>query len=302
MSQGNNKDNSFRNRKRIVNYYRLPFLSHDRSSSYLKPLNFSCFDKMYPISNPKNETISRDDIKKGIVWLKNEYFQIPKLILPPKNNTIKTPLSEKQLFFTKRTNRIRLDNSFHITKDYSQIGNKSVKNVELNEVFGLKKGKSELNILENKKKDEDVNKYIEKLGVLKYLNERMLKLVRVDKVENASKTVYKKIKIGKPKINVLYKNILPRYMNKTIIQEKNKVDKKNKIKKNQKGKKAHDYEEVFVKSVRRKRMDFVQRKIDQCDEVFKNVNNRLTQLYEKKRKEFEKIVEDEFPIHDQQND
>jgi len=301
MSPTNNKDNYFRKRK-IINYYRLPFLSHDRSSSYLKPLNFSCFDKMYPISDQKNQTISRNDIKKGIVWLKNEYFQIPKLILPPKINTIKTPLSEKQLFFTKRANRIKLDNSFHLTKDYSQLGNKSVKNVELNEVFGLKKGKSELNILENKNKDEDVNKYIEKLGLSKYLNERMLKLVRVGKVENTSKTVYKKVKICKPKINVLYKNILSRYMNKTNIQEKNDISKNNKIKKNKKGQKAQDYVEVFVKSVRKKRMDFVQRKIDQCDEVFKNVNNRLTQLYEKKRKEFEKIVEDEFSINDKQKD
>lgn len=294
-SFSNNKDNPFGIRKRIINYFRLPILSHDRSLSYLRPLNFSCFDKMYNLSNSKNDSISKDDIKKGIVWLKNKYFQIPKLLLPPKINSIKTPSLEKLFFFSKRANKMKLDNTFQLPKAHSQLVNKSVKNVELNEIFGLKKGKSELNIFENKKKDEDVDKYIEKFGVLKYLNDPILKIVSVGKVENA-KTVYKKVKMSKPKINILYKSVLSRYMNKTNIQEKNKFNNKNDKKNNKKGNKAAEYKEIFVNSGKRQRMDFVQKKIDQCNELYKNLNIRLIQLYEKKRKEFEKIVEDEFPL------
>ena len=63
-----------------------------------------------------------------------------------------------------------------------------------------------------------------------------------------------------------------------------------------KKKKINEEREEKIDTIRNRRISLVQKEINKYDEVFKEINWKMQNFYEKKRKEFEKIVEDEFPI------
>ena len=290
---------SFGNKHHVVNNNnKFPVINlekHINKQDYLSP------DKKITFSKFNNNSVSKNDIKKGIVWLKSQYFTIPKLIIPKNINLIKTPLSDNHLSRTKKYHKMKLDNSFRLTKDYFPMAYKFVKNKELSEILGLKKGRSQINILENQRKDMVIDKYIEKLGVLKYLDERFLKLVNVGKVENKtiSKNSTENEQNKKSKKN---KSILMRYMERKKDSSEQKIKNKNKnnksyfnlLLKKKKIKKENIQKENSFDFLYNKRITYVKQQIEKCDVVYKEITGKLKNLYEKKRKEFEKIINNEF--------
>jgi hypothetical protein len=296
----NLNEKSFLYKRIILQKKKLPILNHEKSISYSKPFHiYTPLDKNYSLAKSQN------DIKQGIVWYKNDYFKVPKLILPQQIKMIKSPLSERNLHLSKSHKKLKINNdTFNLTKGDLPIFQKFEQKRDLNEVLGLKKEGSELNIYFNKKREIDFDKYIQKLGVLKFLDERILKLVRVGKVQTRTHFSYKKLKGDNPKVKSPKKVIFSRYLNKKFFEQKikikNYVNKSydNLLSKKKFGKKKKDTEarEEKIETIRNRRVSLVQKEIDKYDEVFKDINWKIQNFYEKKRKEFEKIVEDEFPI------
>ena len=302
----NLNEKSFLYQKIILSKKKLPILKHEKSLSFSKPKNFHySLDKNYPLSKSQNNIISKKDINKGIVWLKDEFFKVPKLILPRKIKMIKSPLSERNISFTKSHNSAKLNNdTFNLTKGELPFFKKFEIKRDINEVLGLKKERSEIDIYFNKRREIDFDKYIEKLGVLKYLDERILKMIRVGKVENKSGFSYKNIKKEESKANSVKKSIIPGYMNKKLYEPKNNMrysinksydNLKTKKKFSKKYKKIEELEKKRD-SIRLKRILIFQKQIDKFDNIFREITWKLKNFYEKKRKEFEKFVEDEYPI------
>ena len=302
----NLNEKSFLYKRIILQKKKLPILNQEKSISYSRPFHLQpSLDRNYPLAKSQNDIMPKNDFKQGIVWLKDEYFKIPKLILPQKVNIIKSPLSERNISFFKTRKRLKINNdTFNLTKGDLPLFKKFEQKRDLNEVLGLKKEGSELNIYFNKKREIDFDKYIQKLGVLKFLDERILKLVRVGKVQTRTHFSYKKLKGDNPKVKSPKKVIFSRYLNKKFFEPKIKI--KNYVNKSYDyllskkkfGKKKKDTEarEEKIETIRNRRVSLVQKEIDKYDEVFKDINWKIQNFYEKKRKEFEKIVEDEFPI------
>ena len=302
----NLNEKSFLYKRIILQKKKLPILNHEKSISYSKPFHiYTPLDKNYSLAKSQNDITPNNDFKQGIVWFKNDYFKVPKLILSQQIKMIKSPLSERNLHLSKSHKKLKINNdTFNLTKGDLPIFQKFEQKRDLNEVLGLKKEGSELNIYFNKKREIDFDKYIQKLGVLKFLDERILKLVRVGKVENRSNFSYKKFRGGNSKIKSPKKIIISRYMNKKFFEPKNHV--KNYINKSYdnllsrkklgKKKKINEEREEKIDTIRNRRISLVQKEINKYDEVFKEINWKMQNFYEKKRKEFEKIVEDEFPI------
>ena len=302
----NLNEKSFLYKRIILQKKKLPILNHEKSISYSKPFHlYTPLDKNHSLAKSQSDIMSNNDINKGIVWYKNDYFKVPKLILPQQIKKIKSPLSERNLHLSKSHKKLKINNdTFNLTKGDLPIFQKFEQKRDLNEVLGLKKERSELNIYFNKKREIDFDKYIQKLGVLKFLDERILKLVRVGKVENRSNFSYEKFKARNSKIKSPKKIIISRYMNKKFFEPKNHIKKyinksyDNLLSKKKLGKKKKIIEESEEKidEIRKRRISLIQKEINKYDEVFKDINWKMQNFYEKKRKEFEKIVEDEFPI------
>lgn len=301
----NNNEKSIQFNIETKSNHRFPLLNINKSNSYHRKLIFHLPEKIEPLSKSNNDKISKDDVKEGVAWYKSEYFKIPKLILSQKINKIKTPLSERKLSLTKSHDRRKYDKYYSsVIKGEFPFMNKLDIKREINEVLGLKREKSELNIFSYKPKEIDFDKYIKKLGVLKFLDERMLKLVRVGKVNNSvilpdKNSIEEKLKTIKNN-----KDLLPRYMMKRKIFERKNNSKisRNKSYDNILKKKIEmNNKKILEKSLKKinlikdKRISLIQKQIYQYNEVFKDVNDKLLNFYDKKRKDFEKIIESEFP-------
>ena len=182
-----------------------------------------------------------------------------------------------------------------------------MKKRNINEIFGLKKERSNINIY--KKEDVDFDKLIKDMGILKYLDEKILKKVRVDKVEKNSRNNEKNIKRQKAKINLLGQRIYQKLLNRKKIFLKNSFkyssnksydSLKNKTKISKKNKHLEE-KETMVNNYRSKYVKNLQEKIKIYDEEFKNINSKMNSFFESKRKEFEQIIEDEFPTNAELN-
>ena len=295
---------SFLNNNPIKYYRKLPMLNQEKINSYSRQLKANVQEKNKPLSESKSDSVAKKDIKKGIVWLKDEYFKIPKLIFSQKIN-INTPLSERKIQWPKAYTNMKLNNkTFHISKDDTPIFHKFEKRRDLNEVLGLKKERSMFNILNYKKKEIDFDSYMKKLGVLKFFDERILKLVRVGKIQNISNNPNKNKTKEQIKKHNKNKGIISRYMLKKKLENKNHfrysvnrsydfiLNKKKLRKKNI----IWEESDNKINSMRNKRVSIVQKQIKEYDEIFRKITYKLKHFYEQKRKEFEQIIEDEFPI------
>ena len=302
----NINEKSFQYKSPIKSYKKLPILNHEKSLAFSRALNFHLPDNNYPLLKSKNNIIRNEENKQGIIWLKDEYLKIPKLILDKKINIIETPSSERKLHMTKSYKRLKINNStFNITKgDDFPFFNKFEMQKDINEVLGLKKEKSDLNLFSYKKKEIDFDKYIQKMGVLKFLDEKILKLVRVGKVENKAYVPGKTFPKEKKKTNNKYKEIISRYLlSKKSWKKDNMKYSVNKsydniLKKTNllKTKKIFKERENKISEMMNRRISIVQKQINKYDEVYRKITDKMQNLYFKKRKEFEKIIEDESPI------
>lgn len=292
----NLNETSFENKDKVIVFHKLPLLNHGKSVSYFKPVNFYSSQNNFSSISNKIKTPKVKDVNRGIIWLKNENYKIPKLMLSQKNNSIKMPLSERNLSFAKRYNRIKINNTFRFPNEYFHQFNKMVKTKELNEILGLRKEKSEMNINEQKKEESDIDKYIKKLGITYCLDERDLKtflVCKIDKSKRNNKLTQNKLQ--KSKINIFNKSIIIRRKNKNKLDEKIKnnksFEKNNKIKNEEK----LNEEEKKTEHGNRK-MELIQKKIDKFDDIYKKLTDKMKHFYEKKKNEFEKFIQDEFPI------
>ena len=293
----NLNESSFENKNKIVLFHKLPLLNHNKLESSFKPLNFYSSETNFPISN-RRRMIQENNINRGIIWLKDEYFKTPKLILAQKNNSIKTPLSERHLAFSKRYNRMKLNKSFIFSNRYFQQFNKMIKTKEVNEVLGLKKEKSSFDIKNEQLKEEsEIDRYIRKLGI--WLDERDLKTVLVSKIKGKRNSILEQNNYQKSKINFFNKSLIMKKKNENESEEKNKI-KNNKsyeniLNNNKRIIKKRILKEEELKTPPRK-LILIQKKVEKFDNIFKKISNKMVNLYEKKKNEFEKFIEDEFPV------
>ena len=295
----NLNESSFEDKDRVVLFHKLPLLNHGKSEPYIKPINFYSSETNFPISN-RRKLIPENSVKinRGTVWLKNEYFKTPKLILSIKNNSNKMPLSERNLSFTKRYNRLKLNKSFLLSNQYFQRFNKMIQTKDVNEVLGLKKEKSKIDIKDELKKEEsDIDRYIRKLGI--WLDERDLKTVLVGRIKGKRNIIYEQNNFPKSKINMFNKSLVMKKKYEFKLKEKIKI-KSNKSFENalnpNKGiinkKKFRDEE---MKASPRK-LILIQKEVKKFDNIFKNITKNMKNFYEKKKNEFEKFIEDECPV------
>ena len=295
----NLNESSFENKNRVVLFQRLPLLNHGKSEPYIKPINFYSSETNFPISN-RRKLIQENtvNINRGTVWLKNEYFKTPKLILSIKNNSNKMPLSERNLSFTKRYNRMKLNKSFHFSNQYFQKFNKMIQTKDVNEVLGLKKEKSKFDINHEQKKEEsDIDRYIRKLGI--WLDERDLKTILVGKIKGRRNSIYEQNNFPKSKINIFNKSLVMKKKNENILKEKIKI-KSNKSFENVLNPKKRiinkkKFKDEEMKASPRKLM-LIQKEVEKYDNIFKKITKNMENFYEKKKNEFEKFIEDECPV------
>ena len=293
----NLNESSFENKNKIVLFHKLPPLNQYKSESYFKQLNFYSSETNFPISN-RRRMIPENSINRGIIWLKDEYFKTPKLILSCKNNSFKTPLSERRLAFSKRYKRMKLNKSFIFSDKYFQQFNKMIKTKEVSEVLGLKKEKSMLDIKNEQIKEEsEIDKYMRKLGI--WLDERDLKTVLVSKIKGRRNSIFVQNNYQNSKINLFNKSLKIKKNNENESEEKNKM-KNNKsyeniLNKNKKIIKKKIIKEKELKEAPRK-LILIQKKVEKFDNIYKKIGNKMVNLFEKKKNEFEKFIEDEFPV------
>ena len=291
----NLNESSFENKNKIVLFHKLPPLNHNKSESYFKPLNFYSSETNFPISN-RRKMIPESNINRGIVWLKDEYFKTPKLILSCKNNSFKSSLSERHLVFSKRYKRMKLNKSFIFSNKYFQQFNKMIKTKEVNEVLGLKKAKSMLDIKNEQMKEEsEIDRYIRKLGI--WLDERDLKTVLVSRIKGKRNSIFEQYNNHKSKINLFNKSLIMKKKNENESEEKAKNNKSyvNILNRNKRIIKKKILKEEELKTPPRK-LILVQKKVEKFDNIFKKISNKMVNLFVKKKNEFEKFIEDEFPL------
>ncbi len=291
----NLNESSFENKNKIVLFHKLPPLNHNKSESYFKPLNFYSSETNFPISN-RRKMIPESNINRGIVWLKDEYFKTPKLILSCKNNSFKSSLSERHLVFSKRYKRMKLNKSFIFSNKYFQQFNKMIKTKEVNEVLGLKKEKSMLDIKNEQMKEEsEIDRYIRKLGI--WLDERDLKTVLVSRIKGKRNSIFEQYNNHKSKINLFNKSLIMKKKNENESEEKAKNNKsyENILNRNKRIIKKKILKEEELKTPPRK-LILIQKKVEKFDNIFKKISNKMVNLFVKKKNEFEKFIEDEFPV------
>ena len=293
-------ETSFENKNKVIIFHRLPLLNHGKSVSYFKPINFYSSQKHFSSITNTRRTSKVKDINRGIIWLKNENYKIPKLILSQKDSSIKMPFSERNLSFAKRYNRIKLNNTFRFPYEYFYFNqfNKMIQTKEVNEILGLKKESSEMDmdINEQKKEESEIDKYIQKLGITSCLYNNDLKTFLVSKIDKSKRNnKFSQNKLQKSKINVFNKSLFIRKRNKIKLEKRNKnnksFEKNNQIKNEEK---LNDEEKKIVYGNRK--IKLIQKKINKFDDIYKNLTKKMKHFYEKKKNEFEKFVQDEFPL------
>ena len=299
----NLNEKSFLNRRRILIMNKLPALHRDNSISFLKPKNSNSIDITSPLiikKNNKNNNSSIDKNKSGIIWLKDEYFKVPKLILPKNINNINNNLSERKISLQKTKSRNDINNiTFNLTKKEFPALSKLMNKKNINELFGLKKEYSHVNIY--KKKEIDFDKLIKDMGILKYLDEKILKRVNVNKMDNNSKKNDRKNN-KRANITILGKRIYDKYMKRKNLFIKNnpknfvnqsydslRIKKKENIIKKNTPEKTRIFE-----IIRRRRIKRLRDRVNECDEMYKAISSKMKNLYAQKKNEFEQSIENEF--------
>lgn len=293
----NLNESSFENKNKIVLFHKLPPLNQNKSESYFKPLNFYSAETNFPISN-RRRMIPENNINRGIIWLKDEYFKTPKLIISCKNNSFKTPLSERHLAFSNRYRRMKLNKSFIFSNKYFQQFNKMIKIKEVSEVLGLKKEKSMLDIKNEQIKEEsEIDRYIHKLGI--WLDERDLKTVLVSKIKGKRNSIFEHNNYQKSKINLFNKSLIMKKKKENESEEKNKT-KNNKSYENVLNKNKRIIKKKIIKEEELKipprKLVLIQKQTENFDNIYKKIGNQMVNLFERKKNEFEKFIEDEFPL------
>jgi hypothetical protein len=283
--------NSFLKKPLTIVSNKFPILNKD--ISHLQ-INFHSFENE-DLSNSQNISKSKNNIKNGIIWLKKEYFKVPKLILSKNNSPIKTPISNKHFSFSEANNKIKLNKTFRVVKNYFPNLHKNIKSIELFKIMNLKKVNSENNIYKYKKKRINIDRYNEQLSFSKFSDNGIPKYAQAYKVGNHSRFLNKGQNIN---------NIIKKLYPKNMKSLKNQIDRNNKdcvnksfnnlLNKKVYGKRINKLEyESKIHLIYNKNKKFLKKHIDKCNKVYKKINFELKNLYSKKKKEIEKIIEDE---------
>ena len=284
----------------ILPKHKLTNSNLEKTISFSKPIESISSIKNLPSSKSQNNIFLVNDIKNGIVS-----YKFPKLILPNKNNmnNIKVPLSKRSGLFQKKENKLKSNNSYLSLINpenpfYSQLINKN----DINDVLGVKKEKSSIIKYIEKKKELDSKKYIQKLGVMKYIEQPILKNVSIGKMDNIKQNILNKKAVERDSKIANLKNRISKIMDKKKFEYKNSLRHSlsksyeyllNK-KKFQTNKKLEEENEKRVNSMRVKRFSMLKKQIYQFNSVYKEITQKMNNFYNKKRKEFEKFIDNEF--------
>lgn len=278
----------------------------EKTLSFYKPIKSISSIKNLRSSHSQSDILSKNNIKNVIVC-----YKFPKLKLPKKNiiNKEKVPLSEKREPLKKKENKLRSSNRYlSLIKPENPFLSKLIKKNDLNNVLGIKNERSSIIKFLEKKKEIDSKKYIQKLGVMKYIDKPILKQFNIGNMDNTKENISNKKQIKEYSKTMNLKDKIKKIVNKKRFEYKNSLKyslsrsydyllHKKKIKEN---KQLEEKNEKRVDKMRAQRLSMLQKQIYQYNEVYRDITRKMNNFYNKKRKEFEKYIENEFPKEEEQ--
>jgi len=253
--------------------------------------------------NLKQNNKSKIYINNGIIWYNDSQITIPKLLFQHgKINLVNNISTERKLYLSKIKNKMystrRMEELFFQKNNQDKL--------KINEVLQLKKDNNNLNI--NNNKDNNIfDKLLTKLGISKYEDDKLIKKIKVGKINKKTKfrnesQIFKK----KTKKNLLDSrndkiNKIEKYFNKNDINLNNKIkpsssviiskkefnDNSIKNKKIDYDEKIKYYQYLHIKNINKKMIDI--------NGEFKNIDNKINEYYNRAKEKFDNDVKKIFP-------